>query len=112
MGLNIQKFSWSEMVSNGNGKTSGTAFAGLVISMVGTLCFLLGCLDKMFISSSIDVITQSIIFVGIGAALLGYRKSKDASDDIEITKLENGVHPNQICNCPVDCACGNCDLCK
>ena len=78
MGLNIQKFSWSEMVSNGNGKTSGTAFAGLVISMVGTLCFLLGCLDKMFISSSIDVITQSIIFVGIGTSLLGLRKYVDS----------------------------------
>ena len=78
MGLNIQKFSWSEMVSNGNGKTSGTAFAGLVISMVGTLCFLLGCLDKMFISASIDVITQSIIFVGIGTSLLGLRKYVDS----------------------------------
>ena len=78
MGLNIQKFSWSEMVSNGNGKTSGTAFAGLVISMVGTLCFLLGCLDKMFISSSIDVITQSTIFVGIGTSLLGLRKYVDS----------------------------------
>ena len=66
------------MVSNGNGKTSGTAFAGLVISMVGTLCFLLGCLDKMFISSSIDVITQSIIFVGIGPSLLGLRKYVDS----------------------------------
>ena len=78
MRLNIQKFSWSEMVSNGNGKTSGTAFAGLVISMVGTLCFFLGCIDKMFISASIDVITQSIMFVGIGSSLLGLRKYVDS----------------------------------
>ena len=78
MGLNIQKFSWSEMVSNGNGKTSGTAFAGLVISMVGTLCFFLGCIDKMFISASIDIITQSIVFVGIGSSLLGLRKYVDS----------------------------------
>ena len=78
MRLNIQKFSWSEMVSNGNGKTSGTAFAGLVISMVGTLCFFLGCIDKMFISTSIDVITQSIVFVGIGSSLLGLRKYVDS----------------------------------
>lgn len=80
MGLDIQKFSWSEMVSNGNGKTSGTAFAGLVISLVGTLCFLLGCIDKMFISTSIDVISQSIVFVGIGSSLLGLRKYVDSKN--------------------------------
>ena len=80
MGLDIQKFSWSEMVSNGNGKTSGTAFAGLVICLVGTLCFLLGCIEKMFISTSIDVISQSIVFVGIGSSLLGLRKYMDSKN--------------------------------
>lgn len=80
MGLDIQKFSWPEMVSNGNGKTSGTAFAGLVISLVGTLCFLLGCIEKMFISTSIDVISQSIVFVGIGSSLLGLRKYVDSKN--------------------------------
>jgi uncharacterized membrane-anchored protein len=80
MGLDIQKFSWSEMVSNGNGKTSGTAFAGLVICLVGTLCFFLGCIDKMFISTSIDVISQSIVFVGIGSSLLGLRKYMDSKN--------------------------------
>ena len=84
MKLDIHKFSWSEMVSNSDGKTSGTAFAGLVICMVGTLCFLLGCLDKMFISSSIDIISQSIVFTGIGSGLIGLRKyvdSKKSSDE-------------------------------
>jgi len=80
MGLNMQKFSWSEMVSNGNGKTSGTAFAGLVISLVGTTCFLLGCIEKIFISTSIDVISQSIVFVGIGTSLLGLRKYVDSKN--------------------------------
>ena len=78
MGLNISKFSWGELFSNGNGKTSGTAFCGIVICMVGSLCFLLGCIDKMFISSSVDVISQSIMFVGIGAGLLGVRKFVDS----------------------------------
>ena len=108
----IEKFSFAQMTSNSNGKTSGSGSMGVLICTIGAVCFLLGCIDKMWITHSIDIITQSIIFVGIGAALLGYRKSKDASGDIEITKLENGVHPNQMCNCPVDCACGNCDLCK
>lgn len=86
MKLDIHKFSWSEMVSNSDGKTSGTAFAGLVICMVGTFCFLLGCLDKMFISTSIDIISQSIVFTGIGSSLIGLRKyvesKKTESDTI------------------------------
>jgi hypothetical protein len=40
---------------------------------------LLGAVDKLFVSGNIDVITQSIIFVGIGATLLGFRKSKDGA---------------------------------
>lgn len=88
MGLDIQKFSWSEMVSNGNGKTSGTAFAGLVICLVGTLCFLLGCIEKMFISTSIDVISQSIVFVGIGSSLLGLRKYMDSKNPQSTSESE------------------------
>lgn len=79
----ISKFSWAELFSNDNGKTSGTAFCGIIISMVGTLCFFLGCIDKMWFSHSIDIITQSIVLVGIGAALLGVRKvvgSKTTTD--------------------------------
>jgi hypothetical protein len=65
MKLDIHKFSWSELFSNGNGKTSATAFCGIIICMVGSLCFLLGCIDKMFITSTVDVISQSIVFVGL-----------------------------------------------
>lgn len=68
------KFSWGELFSNDSGKTSGTAFVGVIICLVGTLCFLLGCIDKMWISKDIDVITQSITFVLIGASLMGLRK--------------------------------------
>ena len=71
---NISKFSWAELFSNNDGKTSGSGFSGVIICLVGTLCFFLGCIDKMFISKEIDIITQSIVFVGIGATLLGARK--------------------------------------
>lgn len=84
MKLDIHNFSWSEMVSNSDGKTSGTAFCGVVICIVGTFCFLLGCLDKMFISTSIDIITQSIVFTGIGSSLIGLRKYVESKrPDIE-----------------------------
>jgi hypothetical protein len=88
---NMHEFSWSELFSNGDGKTSGTAFCGIIISMIGSFCFLLGCIDKMFISTSIDVISQSIVFVGIGSGLLGLRKfvdSKKSSDEPTSTDEE------------------------
>lgn len=107
----IDKFSFAQMTSNTDGKTSGSGTMGVLICAVGTLCFLLGSIDKMFINKDVDIITQSIIFVGIGAALLGYRKSKDGSN-VEIAKLENGAHANQICECPEGCECGNCDRCQ
>ena len=88
MGLNVSKFSWAELFSNGDGKTSGTAFCGIVICMVGSFCFLLGCIDKMFISSSIDVISQSIMFVGIGSGLLGFRKFVDSKKPAAETPSE------------------------
>jgi uncharacterized membrane protein len=87
---NISKFSWAELFSNDNGKTSGTAFVGIIICLVGTLCFLLGCIDKMWVSKDIDIITQSIVFVGIGATLMGVRKvvgqkSNDPTQKTETT---------------------------
>jgi len=69
----ISKFSFAELFNNNDGKTSATSFSGVVICSVGTICFLLGCIDKMWISKSIDVITQSITFVLIGASLLGLK---------------------------------------
>ena len=74
----MNKFSFGQMTSNSDGKTSGSGTMGILICTVGSLCFLLGAIDKLFITGNIDVITQSIIFVGIGATLLGYRKSKDS----------------------------------
>jgi hypothetical protein len=72
----IERFSFAQMTSNEDGKTSASGTMGVIICIIGTLCFLLGCLDKMFLTKDIDVITQSIIFVGIGVGLLGYRKSR------------------------------------
>jgi hypothetical protein len=93
---NHGEFSWAELFSDQNGKTSGTSFTGIIICMVGTLCFLLGCIDKMWISKSIDVITQSITFVLIGASLMGLKKvvgSKSSSDDSTPTVVDAASQP-------------------
>lgn len=78
----IKKFSFGEMTSNNNGKTSATSTSGVYIIGIGGLCFLMGCIDKMFFSKSIDIINQAVMFTTIGAALLGVKnvigaKSKD-----------------------------------
>lgn len=90
----INKFSFSQMTSNSDGKTSGSGTMGILICTIGTLCFLLGAIDKMFITKTTDIMIQSIIFVGIGAALLGYRKSKshvitEETEDVKDEKLLN-----------------------
>ena len=82
-GFNAEKFSFGQLTSNSNGKTSATGTAGLYIIALGGICFLLGCIDKMFFNQNVDIITQSIIFVGIGAGLLGYRKSKQSQENVE-----------------------------
>jgi hypothetical protein len=91
----IDRFSFAQMTSNENGKTSASGTMGVVICIIGTLCFFLGCVDKMFLNKDIDVITQSIIFVGIGAGLLGYRKSRTAIDKNEVVSNEAPKVPNE-----------------
>ncbi|NBU99468.1 MAG: hypothetical protein EBS19_14880 [Spirochaetia bacterium] len=74
----INKFSFAQLTSNSDGKTSGSGTAGLYVVFIGGVCFLLGCIDKIFFDRSSDILTQSIVFVSIGATLLGYRKYKDS----------------------------------
>lgn len=69
----IKKFSFAEMTSNSNGKTSSTAVAGLYVVAIGGLGFMLGIFDKLFINSSIEIIDQSVIMTTIGASLLGIK---------------------------------------
>jgi hypothetical protein len=94
----IDRFSFAPMTSNENGKTSASGTMGVVICIIGTLCFFLGCVDKMFLNKDIDVITQSIIFVGIGAGLLGYRKSRTAVDRKEVVSNEAPKVQNEQLN--------------
>ena len=82
-GFDTEKFSFGQLTSNSNGKTSATGTAGLYIIAVGGICFLLGCIDKILLNQNVDIVTQSIIFVGIGAGLLGYRKSKQSQENVE-----------------------------
>lgn len=88
MGKDISKFSFAEMTSNDDGKTSGSGTVGIVISFIGGLSFLLGAIDKMFLSGTVDILTQSIIVIGIGVGLLGYRKGKSTDAKIAESSSE------------------------
>jgi hypothetical protein len=88
----MERFSFAQLTSNSDGKTSGSGTAGLYIVFIGGVCFFLGCIDKMFLDKSVDILTQSIILISIGATLLGYRKSKDSGvTDLEAVKEEEVV---------------------
>lgn len=58
---NNMNFSFGQMTSNTDGKTSGSGSMGIYITLIGGICFLLGCIDKMWISKDVDIISQSII---------------------------------------------------
>ena len=87
--FNLNKFSFAQMTSNSDGKTSASGTMGVLVCTIGTLCFLIGCLDKVFINKDIDIITQSIIFVGIGAGLLGLRKTTAELNNNKIQEDES-----------------------
>ena len=94
MNFDPEKFSFGQMTSNDNGKTSGTGTMGILITTVGSIGFIFGCIDKMWLSKTTDILSQSIFLVGIGAGLLGYRKSQagiNNTQDIEVKDVTTVV---------------------
>ena len=69
--FDIEKFSFGQLTSNSNGKTCPSATLGFFTGVVGLLGFIAGVADK-FMHNSLDIVTQSIILLGIGATLLGH----------------------------------------
>jgi hypothetical protein len=83
----LNKFSFAQMTSNSSGKTSASGTMGCLICTVGAISFAWGTFSKQN-----EVLMQSIILVGIGAGLLGYRKSKDSGvSEIEESPKEEMV---------------------
>lgn len=104
----ISKFSFAEMTSNSNGKTSASGTMGVFIILIGGFTFLIGAIAMIFKSTDSDILVQSIAMVYAGALLLGYRKSKDG-EKIEITESES------LTDEPVDsliCQTCNSENCK
>lgn len=84
----INKFSFAQMTSNTDGKTSASGTMGVLICTVGSISFLFGTFYK-----NDDILLQSIVFTTIGAGLLGYRKSQDSTDKQQISETSAEVEP-------------------
>lgn len=83
----MMKFSFAQMTSNSDGKTSSSGFCGVYIIVVGMLAFLYGCYE-FHTSGKADVMMYSSANILVGAGLLGYRKSVDK------TSIQNGQDPS------------------
>lgn len=76
----MAKFSFAEMFSNNNGKTSASGVVGFMICTVGAGCFILNTCTLAFKVSPINVLPECISLIYAGAMLLGYRKSTDKAE--------------------------------
>ncbi len=75
--MDINKFSLAQMTSNSDGKTSASGVAGILCIAAGVLCFLGGAVFYLKSKDS-QIMTQSLMLIGSGSAILAYRKSKDS----------------------------------
>lgn len=87
---NINTFSWSQMLSNSNGKTSASAVAGISTTFVGLFGFLMGAVFFIYAKDG-SIMMYSSALVGTGVGVLGYRKSKDAILPENIDNVVTGV---------------------
>ena len=97
----MKKFSFAELTSNDNGKTSGSGFVGVLVGTVGALAFLLGVIDKMFISHTMDIISQASMYTGIGATLLGVRKVVTSKGSVVGANATDDTVPTPETDTPV-----------
>lgn len=102
MKVDIGKFSFGEMTSNNQGKTSPGIVAGLAIVFSGCLGFssagivvVINAIFKIVAHTEVlnSLITQSIAVMGIGSTLLGIRRytsdKKLGQDHIESNSTTN-----------------------
>ena len=70
-------FSFKELTSNSNSKTSASGVAGLLIILIGALSFITGTILIVLGKDQQELLIQSIAIIYAGAALLGVRKLRN-----------------------------------
>jgi len=72
--LDIKKFNIQEIFNDNSGKTSSTSTSGFITVVLSVICFAYSCFTKYEVG-----ITNSVVMVGIGSALLGVNKWRESS---------------------------------
>ena len=86
----MSKFSFAQMTSNSDGKTSGSGTSGIYLVFVGGVVGILGAISGLFMNSPVaaTVLLYSTGIITTGAALLGYRKSKEGAIALDSSSTE------------------------
>lgn len=77
--MDMNTFSVAQMTSNSDGKTSASGSAGSICVFSGVLFFAVGVVDYMFVTKTAEIMSQSLMLIGAGSALLGLRKYQEGS---------------------------------
>ena len=87
---NMNKFSFAQMTSNNNGKTSGSGTCGIYLVFIGGVIGVMGAISSLYTKSpeSANVLLFATGTIMTGAGLLGYRKSKEGSGMEPVTPEE------------------------
>lgn len=84
-GYDKSKFNLSETFNNGNGKSSGSGLAGLLLTFVGAASFLCAMMGYFLqLPNTIEVMGKIIIILSLAAALLGLRKFVGSKDSVSV----------------------------
>lgn len=79
--VDINKFSFAEAMSNSNGKTSGSKFAGLIGIIVGAIGFLGGLIGSFYkLPDAVAIAGLSSALITGSYVLFGYSKSQATKD--------------------------------
>ena len=86
------KFVFSEVFNNETGKTSGSAFIGVLMGVVGCLGFIAATIGFFLkLEETIPFMQQTIFFIGAATVLLGARKfaaSNGKNNHVDIEKKQ------------------------
>lgn len=75
MGYDKNKFKFSELFNNSDGKSSGSGFSGLLLILIGSLSFLISMIGYLCgLENTLEVMSYIVMILGIGSTLLGVRK--------------------------------------
>lgn len=99
-----------QILTNSGSKTySATKAGGALVILVGTLGFIAGVIDKMRFTHTADIVTASVWFTSLGAAMLGVKnvfptksplvsteETEETKTSKKTTKSENEQLSNEV----------------